>query len=368
MRLSPQFWSSKMLFKSDNPIDNWLRNFDIHDRGNSSSLGAHSTGDQHFMGGYRARVLRLMLAIAAVAVIAMWHHDASLGLMSAIDRIGYPVMFTVTSLGTLILIFRPGNFQAVINVVFAALTTYLLSNYYWITFYQGLAVEPSSYMLATLALWMPFCYVAAYVFYSPQTAVRTSLGIYAAISLPHLALLGVDSNALASQIAVAMLISHPVYIAALWGVAQIKVHARGAHDLARSMSVAATEDPLTGIANRRAMLHALETATRNLSGSDRPLALLLLDVDRFKAINDTFGHGTGDEVLISIVNHANANLRSSDLLGRWGGRGVHDSGPGRDPDTGPANGRAVAYPPGGGCLSPRGQGHRQHRCYHIDTR
>ena len=309
-----------MPYRSDNPSDKWLRNLDTHDTASGSSLsGSPATGDQYFMDGYRVRVMRLMLAIAAVAGAAMWYHDASLDLMSVIDRIGYPVLVTVTSLGALILIVRPGHFQAVINVVFAALVTYLVSNYYWTLFFQGLAADPSSYMLATLALWMPFCYVAAYIFYSPQTAVRTSLGIYAAIFLPHLALLNVDSNTLARQIAVAMLISHPVYIAALWGVAQIKAHARGAHDLARSMSVAATEDPLTGVANRRAMLHALETVVRNLSGSDRPLALLLLDVDCFKEINDTFGHGAGDEVLTSLACHANANLRSRDLLGRWGG-------------------------------------------------
>ncbi|NIW49433.1 MAG: hypothetical protein GWN30_33105, partial [Gammaproteobacteria bacterium] len=67
----------------------------------------------------------------------------------------------------------------------------------------------------------------------------------------------------------------PVYIAALWGVAQLKTHSRGVQDLAENMSAAATEDSLTGIANRRAMLHALETVTEALNDTKRPLALLL---------------------------------------------------------------------------------------------
>lgn len=81
----------------------------------------------------------------------------------------------------------------------------------------------------------------------------------------------------------------------------------------------AEEDALTGIANRR---HFSSEATHALHASerhDRPLSLLLLDLDHFKHINDEHGHNVGDEVLVELVRRLRAVLRKSDLPGRWGG-------------------------------------------------
>src|SRR3954452_5620980 len=77
----------------------------------------------------------------------------------------------------------------------------------------------------------------------------------------------------------------------------------------------AHEDPLTGLPNRRAFDSALDAAV----ASGRPFSLLLIDVDRFKTINDTHGHTVGDEVLCAIALRPRAAIRSSDTLARIGG-------------------------------------------------
>lgn len=78
-------------------------------------------------------------------------------------------------------------------------------------------------------------------------------------------------------------------------------------------------DPLTGISNRRAFfdetLRRLDPASRDV----RPLVAILFDLDRFKKINDRFGHNAGDQVLRIFTEKAKANLRQGDLLGRLGG-------------------------------------------------
>lgn len=82
---------------------------------------------------------------------------------------------------------------------------------------------------------------------------------------------------------------------------------------------AAMIDPLTGIANRRSFLQdASQLAKRH---SDRPLptAVLLIDLDHFKSINDRFGHALGDRVLEIFSDTARDSVRSTDLLGRLGG-------------------------------------------------
>lgn len=81
----------------------------------------------------------------------------------------------------------------------------------------------------------------------------------------------------------------------------------------------AMTDPLTGLANRRRFL---QTAQREIDLAHRhhlPLALLSLDLDRFKAINDTHGHAVGDQVLVEVSRRCSRVLRTTDLLARWGG-------------------------------------------------
>ncbi|WP_158590648.1 GGDEF domain-containing protein [Salinisphaera sp. LB1] len=83
-------------------------------------------------------------------------------------------------------------------------------------------------------------------------------------------------------------------------------------------AIAAT-DPLTGLLNRRSLIaqwmHALETQSCVLNG----IGVLLCDIDRFKDINDRFGHETGDRVLREIGERLKTGVRAHDHLARWGG-------------------------------------------------
>jgi diguanylate cyclase (GGDEF)-like protein len=82
---------------------------------------------------------------------------------------------------------------------------------------------------------------------------------------------------------------------------------------------AAMVDPLTGIANRRAFLHEGTEIMKRQSVNARPGAVLLIDLDHFKSINDRFGHAIGDRVLQVFAERASANIKKTDLIGRLGG-------------------------------------------------
>jgi diguanylate cyclase (GGDEF)-like protein len=82
---------------------------------------------------------------------------------------------------------------------------------------------------------------------------------------------------------------------------------------------AALVDPLTGIANRRSFLQDATQLAKRHSAKPRPTAVLLVDLDHFKSINDRFGHALGDRVLELFSETARKSVRSSDLLGRLGG-------------------------------------------------
>ncbi|HVQ78473.1 MAG TPA: GGDEF domain-containing protein [Pseudolabrys sp.] len=82
---------------------------------------------------------------------------------------------------------------------------------------------------------------------------------------------------------------------------------------------AAMVDPVTGIANRRSFLQNVVLAAKRHIGNPRPAAVLLIDLDHFKSINDRFGHAIGDRVLRMFAEAARKSMRGSDLIGRSGG-------------------------------------------------
>ena len=85
------------------------------------------------------------------------------------------------------------------------------------------------------------------------------------------------------------------------------------------MEEMALHDSLTGLYNRRAIYQHLDAELNRASRENRPLSLIMLDIDYFKSINDRYGHLTGDRTLIKVAEVARQTVRSYDWVGRWGG-------------------------------------------------
>lgn len=81
----------------------------------------------------------------------------------------------------------------------------------------------------------------------------------------------------------------------------------------------AAVDSLTGVANRRAVIAALDRDVARSIRTHEPMALMMVDIDHFKNVNDRYGHPAGDKVLCSVVEVLRERVRSQDLVGRYGG-------------------------------------------------
>jgi diguanylate cyclase (GGDEF)-like protein len=99
-----------------------------------------------------------------------------------------------------------------------------------------------------------------------------------------------------------------------------------AEDLTRRLAVTnryldhlASRDPLTDLLNRRGMQHKLEAEVGRSERHGRVCSLVLFDLDRFKGVNDRFGHQAGDKVLQTVAEMAASGVRREDTLSRWGG-------------------------------------------------
>jgi len=90
-------------------------------------------------------------------------------------------------------------------------------------------------------------------------------------------------------------------------------------DLAEELARQAETDPLTGVANRRGLARSLERDLAAARRTGRQLAVAVVDLDHFKAFNDTHGHPTGDLLLRNSVRAWRGHLRAGDLLARYGG-------------------------------------------------
>jgi two-component system cell cycle response regulator len=81
----------------------------------------------------------------------------------------------------------------------------------------------------------------------------------------------------------------------------------------------AIRDPLTNCYNRRCVLDLMEKECARSGREGKPLGVVMIDLDHFKSINDTYGHTVGDEALKQVVNLIQSQMRNYDVLGRYGG-------------------------------------------------
>ncbi|PIP78243.1 MAG: hypothetical protein COW84_12180 [Gammaproteobacteria bacterium CG22_combo_CG10-13_8_21_14_all_40_8] len=89
--------------------------------------------------------------------------------------------------------------------------------------------------------------------------------------------------------------------------------------LTRTLQHMSMTDELTQIANRRALSKSLQYFFNKLKRYQQPFGIVMLDIDHFKKINDQYGHGIGDQVLIELSQLLTSIIRDSDEVGRWGG-------------------------------------------------
>lgn len=110
----------------------------------------------------------------------------------------------------------------------------------------------------------------------------------------------------------------------------------------RELRARATQDGLTGLLNRTGFLDLAAAEMRRLNRAGTPGSLILADLDHFKAINDRHGHAAGDNALLAFAGACTATIRSTDLVGRYGGEEFVLLLPGADTDQAEAVARQIS--------------------------
>ena len=168
--------------------------------------------------------------------------------------------------------------------------------------------------------------VAAYVPESQRPALVAVLGVAAAAGMTTMALVawsyfGWRLSRIANALEHALETDRPTELRVM-GIPAERRLARAFNTAAGAFlqtEARATHDRLTGVANRETLLSTLAAEVDRASRHYKPLSVAFIDIDRFKPINDTHGHNSGDAVLRQVAEILSRSIRASDSFGRYGG-------------------------------------------------
>ncbi|AVR89916.1 GGDEF domain-containing protein [Thauera aromatica] len=173
------------------------------------------------------------------------------------------------------------------------------------------ALDPWQQLVVRLYAFMPTIVLGGLAIF-PLTALEMLL-----FSLPVLAAAGIGAVASGAELALEQQGAMLWFMLMMMGVAMFSGMSQSHY--MESLVQKAMTDPLTGAFSRRSGAEALELMFRLAVMAGKPLTVMFLDLDRFKAINDGYGHDAGDEALRTLVAHLRRTLRRGDVLVRWGG-------------------------------------------------
>jgi diguanylate cyclase len=176
----------------------------------------------------------------------------------------------------------------------------------------GIAIEP-------LYLWFPVIYVLAFTLPSRRLSLAVSLGVlgvFAAISVPYLVNGASETH---TNLTIQTLMVSGVLIAALDFLSGYLHQFRLSQLTVDELAHLANTDALTQLVNRRRVTEVIEDEIARLGRYGHPCSVIVFDVDRFKLVNDRYGHGVGDDTLVALAGRTAGAVRDVDTLGRWGG-------------------------------------------------
>jgi diguanylate cyclase len=257
---------------------------------------------------FRVQVGFWLLLIGAVACILPWCVGVAAGELAASDRYGLPIL-TVGFLGAAVwLRWRPASILLVQAFVLILLTTYGLIDFVLLsllTISQPGAGGPG-------LPWLSVVLILFYFAYSERIAIRLGLGYVAVYLLATLVFFRSGITYPQFNVMLQFFLANGVILGLLWLMTQFRNSYQTMYEIAHT-------DALTGIMNRRSMQDQLEQQFSQPFSEHRGFGILLIDIDHFKRINDSYGHAIGDQVLRELALLLEGQTRNQEIVSRWGG-------------------------------------------------
>ncbi|MFP4643952.1 MAG: diguanylate cyclase domain-containing protein [Spirochaetales bacterium] len=270
---------------------------------------------------WKRMVYQVALAAGTLILILSWFMRAP---GDSFVCLAYPV-FAVFFIGHLLLVRCSCVPLAKLEIgIFSSVSVLVLARLAWHFFVLG-AVEERLLVLAGAHYWsVAILIVAGFVMFDRRVGINAGGAVLVFSALVALFGLSVHppGDGFGGETVRHLLRVHlfliVIFVLASAG-AVLREHYSRAIVRSELLEEWANVDALTGIANRRAADRQLTQAVANAVRHDRSLSIIITDIDRFKRVNDEFGHTFGDTVLKAVAVRLGSLIRQSDFIARWGG-------------------------------------------------
>ena len=265
----------------------------------------------------KLRIYQKILYLGGTIPYVIWLLDYKSPNTNVVNSIFLPLV-SIFCLASLIFFRRRGVAYMKTFETGIYATTYLYMVLFLLnTSYRSLST--GIFTIQKFLLWLPMIHITSFMVFSKTTALRLSLSftaIVSAIGGSFLFLTRSSPFLLENfQVLFEILAANVIYMFILYVIVLLKDVIHRGEIRAALISELAYTDPLTGIFNRRKINEVLKYYEANKI----QYSVIMIDIDHFKNINDTFGHEQGDRFLNEVAGLLRSNLRTHDMVGRWGG-------------------------------------------------
>ncbi|HEX7003343.1 MAG TPA: bifunctional diguanylate cyclase/phosphodiesterase [Trueperaceae bacterium] len=271
---------------------------------------------------YNAKWRRTLVAtvpLGALAFLLAWFLERWSGEATTFDLITYPVFGVCLIVLEVFLLLSRRSLRPLVITTVGAVGAYFISKLYWILFVLPPDVDPRGQMTENF-FWVPVIYLLSFVLPDSRLGRQLSLaytGVVLVISLAYCvksAILG--QNWTVVYALVQMNLANSVLFALTSSFILFKEEYTRSQTRLAVVEKYANTDHLTGLPNRLGLKLDLE---RRLAGGDGRFAVLFIDFDGFKVVNDSLGHAGGDKLLEQVASRLKSVTRGDDFIARFSG-------------------------------------------------
>jgi len=266
-------------------------------------------------GKRRAYVMLAMIGLVAAAIIltADSGHRVMRVLVMGMAVNG---VFIVVGLATRRLPMRWADVLVPLPLAFASLFPFL-------AWHLGFEVIETVRDTLTVVLWACLLFPLAFVAFGTRRGLVVSVGTLVALATLAAPVLMFGPAGARSPIvvdvALQLVLIYAGLIVLLWLLSSRLESLTNAQARTATLADQVMTDVLTGVPNRRRLSDELDLLMANARRYQRQVSVVFVDIDRFKNVNDTYGHDVGDQVLIELARRLEDSVRDADVVGRWGG-------------------------------------------------
>lgn len=265
---------------------------------------------------FKRSMLLVIIAMSVLGTLAAWYILSTRGLVSPVLQLVFvsgvivlPLLFLVAWLRLL-----PQRVVEIACLLYAAIMCVgcMVLKMYSPVYGADIDLQP-------LYLWIPVLYVFAFTLTDHRTGLVISVGfmlLFVIVSMPFLVR---DAGASAANFTLQLHVVSVAFISALYFFSSYQQRLSQAQVKVSQLARLSNTDDLTRLSNRRHMAAAFDAALADLARGGGRFAVMLFDVDHFKAINDRLGHAAGDAALVALAEYASEVFRGVGVMGRWGG-------------------------------------------------